>query len=72
MGTIYIRGIELPPTVKGVTVTDPDGNYNVYINLILSNDARKKAVKHELIHIKKHHFENFDPVIINELEANVG
>ena len=72
MGAIYIRGLELPPTVRGVTVTDPDGNYNVYINLLLSDSARKRAVNHELIHIRKNHFENYDPVIVNELEANAG
>ena len=72
METIFIRGVQLPPTVKGVTVTDADGNYNVYINLLLSDEAKHIAVHHELIHIKKHHFENFDPVIVNELEANAG
>lgn len=72
METIFIRGVELPPTIRGVTVTDSDGNYNVYINLLLSDEAKHKAVNHELIHIKNNHFENFDPVIVNELEANAG
>lgn len=72
METIYIRGVELPLTVKGITVTDADGNYNVYINLLLSEEARDRAVKHELVHIEKQHFENYDPVIVNELEANAG
>ncbi len=72
METIYIRGVELPLTVKGVTVPDADGNYNVYINILLSDEAKHKAVNHELIHIRKKHFENYDPVIVNELEANAG
>lgn len=70
MGDIYIRGIELPLTVKGVTVLDADGNFNVYINTLLSYDTQWKATKHEIKHIKKDHFYDFEPVIHNELEAN--
>lgn len=72
MEAIIIRGIELPPKIKGVTVVDSDGDYNVYINILLSNDVQRKTQKHELRHIIKDHFHNIDPVIINELEANAG
>lgn len=72
MEAIFIRGIELPPTIKGVTVVDCDGNYNVYINTLLSYDIQRKTQKHELKHIIKDHFYNHDPVVINELEANAG
>lgn len=72
MGEIFIRGIKLPLTVKGVTVLDSDGNYNVYINIMLSNETQSKAVKHEITHIKKEHFYDFEPVVHNELEANAG
>lgn len=70
MGDIFIRGLKLPLTVKGATVLDENGDYNVYINILLSVEIQKKATKHELKHIKKEHFYNFDPVIHNELEAN--
>lgn len=70
MGDIFIRGIELPLTVKGVTVLDENGDYNVYINVLLSFDVQQKATKHELKHIRKEHFYDFEPVIHNELEAN--
>jgi predicted nucleotide-binding protein len=43
LGDIYIRGIELPMTVKGVTVVDSDGNFNVYINILLSHAVQQKA-----------------------------
>lgn len=70
MGDIFIRGIELPLTVKGVTVLDSDGNFNVYINILLSYATQQKATQHEIRHIKKEHFYDFEPVIHNELEAN--
>lgn len=37
MGEIFIRGLELPLTVRGVTVLDEDGNYNVYIIAMILN-----------------------------------
>ena len=70
LGEIYIRGIKLPLKVKGVTVLDSEGNFNVYINILLSYDTQRKATKHEIRHIKKEHFYDFNPVIHNELEAN--
>lgn len=72
MESIIVRGIELPPKIKGVTVIDGEGDYNVYINTLLSPEAQKQAKKHELTHIIKDHFYNYDPVIINEMEANAG
>lgn len=70
LGDIFIRGIEMPLTVRGVTVLDDEGNYNVYINILLSYETQKSAAKHEIMHIKKEHFYDFEPVIHNELEAN--
>ena len=72
MESIIVRGIELPPKIKGVTVIDGEGDYNVYINTLLSPEAQKRAQKHELTHIIKDHFYNYGPVIINEMEANAG
>lgn len=70
LGNIFVRGIELPLTVKGVTVLDNDGNFNVYINILLSYDTQCNATRHEIKHIKKEHFYDYEPVIVNELEAN--
>lgn len=72
MESIIIRGIELPPKVRGVTVVDSEGDYNVYINTLLSDEVQRKTQRHELRHIVNDHFYNHDPVVINELEANAG
>lgn len=37
-----IRYIDLPYTIKGVTVMDSDGFYNVYINSHLSWEEQKR------------------------------
>lgn len=72
MYDIYIRTLKLPYKVNGVTTIDKDGNYNVYINSRLSYTAQRKTAKHEIKHIKLKHFDDFNPVIHNELEANAG
>ena len=58
MGENYIRIINLPSTIHGVTVKDEEGNYNIYINSSLSEDARKRAIEHELKHIDRGDFES--------------
>ena len=66
----YIRIIDLPSTVHGVTVRDDDGNYNIYINSSLSADARKRAIEHELKHINRGDFEDICSDI-SDLETNM-
>lgn len=51
-----VRYIDLPITVKGVTVMDCNGFYNIYINARLSFDAQKKAIAHEMEHIARGDF----------------
>ena len=53
-----IRYIALPYTIKGVTVMDNGGYYNIYINSRLSWEDQKKAVRHELEHIQRDDFDN--------------
>lgn len=71
MGDIFIRGIHFPLTIEGATALDSDGNYNVYINTLLSEKTQKRTIRHELNHIRKEHFYDYEPVIHNELEANL-
>ena len=69
MGDIFCRVIELPHTVNAVTVTDNDGNFNVYVNALLSPDAQREAFDHEKRHILKDHFYSVKPVEECESEA---
>ena len=70
MDETYIRIIDLPSTVHGVTVRDEDGNYNIYINSSLSADARQRAIEHELKHINRGDFDDICSEI-SDLEANM-
>lgn len=70
MYDVFVRVLKLPNKVKGVTVTDSEGAYCVFVNSEISSDEQKRALEHELKHIKLQHFYNNLPVFINENEAN--
>ena len=59
MNEVYIRIIALPHTVRGITVADENGDYNIYINSVLSPDQQKLVLKHEMTHVKRNDFDSF-------------
>lgn len=56
MGEIIIRYMNLPASVKAYTLTDPNDDYNIYVNSALNSIEQQKAVDHELEHINADHF----------------
>lgn len=62
-----IRLVELPTAVKGVTVMDKDGFYNIYINSNLLYEEQKKAIAHEMAHIARGDF--FNDGTLEEIES---
>lgn len=69
MDDVLIRYIPLPPFVYGQTLLDPNGDYNVYINVNLSYDMQVKTLEHELEHIRNNDFEIERP--ISEIERKI-
>lgn len=59
MGDIFIRFVSFPTLrVYGATALDENGDYNIYIDERLSNDKKLETYKHEVLHIKKRHFDS--------------
>ena len=56
MNNYICRFIDLPSRVNAITVVDENGDYNIYINVKLSDENKKKAFRHECRHIKNNHF----------------
>lgn len=56
MDKIILRYIDLPCTVKGLTVQDEEGDYNVYINAKLSYETNQQTLQHEMQHIVNNDF----------------
>ena len=62
MNEIYVRLLALPMTIRGVTVTDDEGDYNIYINSSLTPDQHKLVLKHEMTHIERNDFDSFSDI----------
>ena len=62
-----VRYIDLPITVKGTTVMDYDGFYNIYINSRLSYEEQKKTIAHEMEHIVRGDF--FSHATLEDVET---
>ncbi len=68
-----IRYISLPNTVKAFTIYDDENEfYNIYVNQKLDVFKKKKAIKHEIEHIKKGHFKSDYEQNVNEIELGMS
>lgn len=65
--TYFVRYIEFPMTVRGVTVPNDDGTFDIYINSLLCERKREDCLKHEIRHIMQDHFYD-DVTSIGEIE----
>lgn len=67
----FVRQFPMPITIHGFVAPNDDGTFSIYINSNLDTFQQKKALDHELKHIKKDHFYTFDKDIKTvEDEAN--
>ena len=55
MEDIILRYVDMPEDMHGMTVTDANNDYNIYINARIGFFAQEKAKQHELDHIRKNH-----------------
>lgn len=54
--SIFIREMKMPLTIRAFTVPDSNGDYNIYINNNLSDEAKEKSLIHEKKHIEENDF----------------
>jgi hypothetical protein len=66
MDNIYLRYISLPPTIKGLTVQDEAGDYNIYVNTRLTYEANRQTLQHEIKHIASNDF--FKDLPVKDIE----
>lgn len=55
---IHVTPMDMPPTVRAFVVNDQDGGYCIVVNTRLSKEAQRKAIRHELGHIRRHEVGN--------------
>lgn len=66
----FVRFVDFPASVRGVTIPNDDGTFNIYISSRLSEARRKACLDHELRHIFQDHFYDERPVEDLEREAD--
>ena len=65
----FVRFIELPRAVRGVTVPNDDGTFSVYINSLYGDETQRETLEHELSHLARDHFYRGGPIALQEAEA---
>ncbi len=65
----YVRFVDLPHTVYGVTMPNDDGTFSVYINARLGEKERRETLDHEIEHMARDHFYSGSPIAEQEAEA---
>lgn len=68
----FVRVIDLPLSVRGVTVPNDDGTFSVYINALYDTDIQRQTLEHELEHLARDHFYKQAPIARQEAEAAGG
>ena len=66
----YVRLVDLPHAVYGVTMPNDDGTFSVYINARLSEKDRRETLEHEIEHMARGHFYSEASIAEQEAEAN--
>lgn len=67
---VTIRYVEFPHTVEGVTIPNPDGTFDIYINDVFCDEKKAEILQHELEHLHLNHFYIELPIGTIEAEAN--
>ena len=70
MNDIFIRLVNLPSTVKGITVIDGNDDYNIYINAKLSPGQQEKVLEPEKRHIENNDISSYEDIEVIENRAN--
>lgn len=65
---IQLFYVDFPTKIRGRTVANADGTYSVFINARLSYAMQRKAIKHELRHIRKGEVDSDNVVSVQQLE----
>ena len=54
--------VNFPPTIRGAVRLSEDGFASIYINDALSDEAKRRTLKHELRHIERGDFYSDRPI----------
>ena len=67
MSDEYTYLVDMPTSVRGMTVENADGSYTLLLNARLSQAGQLRALKHEQAHLRHGDFERDDSA--DQIEA---
>lgn len=68
---IHVRCLDFPNrSVKAATFPNDDGSFDVYVNTLYPEAVQRRALEHELEHIRRGHFYSDAPIAQKEAEAD--
>lgn len=67
MNDVYTCMKNMPPSIAGFTVSNPDDTYTIVLNARMTNERLMEAYRHEIEHIENNDFEKYD---VQEIEQN--
>ena len=67
----FVRYVDLPSKVEGVTIPNSDGTFDIYINSVFCDARKQDILEHELRHIREDHFYN-DILSIRKIEEEAN
>lgn len=56
MKEIFVRTIPMPIRIRAFTLPDEQGDYNIYLNSLLTEEQQKCSLAHEKQHIENDDF----------------
>lgn len=68
-GESFVRMVTFPENIRAVTLPNDDGTFDIYVNRHLPEELQRRALEHELAHIRLGHFYDDASVGTNEQEA---
>lgn len=67
----YVRYLDFPNrSVKAATFPNDDGSFDIYVNTLFPEAEQRRALEHELEHIRRGHFYSDAPIEQKEAEAD--
>lgn len=66
----FVRCLPFPPGVHALVQPNEDGSFDIYVNEYFDEARQRRAIEHELEHIRRDHF--YGDIDLAEREAEAG
>ncbi|WP_312647527.1 hypothetical protein [Aminipila sp.] len=72
MEYIQVHLLDMPTTIRGLTIYNTDDSFTIFINAKLNSETQIKAYDHEMEHINNRDYDKMYSVDVLETLRHVG